>query len=71
MTATIDTGRTAETTPARVQRAAALAPKAYPGPVGELLRRELEAWDDFGHELGGHVLIGKVIGDIFKRTGEP
>ena len=26
----------------------------YPGPVGELIARELLSWDEFGHRLGGN-----------------
>jgi hypothetical protein len=31
----------------RIRNAAHRAPKVYPGPVGELLRRELDAYADF------------------------
>ena len=34
------------TTQTRIRNAARHAPKAYPGPVGELLARELDAWAD-------------------------
>jgi len=28
---------------------------AYPGPVGQLLAREIRSWVDFGHHLGHHL----------------
>lgn len=36
---------------ARVRTAAGLAPKALPGPVGELVARELAWWCEHGHRF--------------------
>lgn len=44
----------------RLRAAAFAAPRVYPGPVGELLARELMSWEEFGYQLGGHALISRV-----------
>ena len=31
--------------------------RRYPGPVGKVLSREIEVWQEFGHLLGGHALM--------------
>jgi hypothetical protein len=36
----------------RVRRAAWLGTKLYPGPVGELIGRELMGWEELGYRLG-------------------
>ena len=33
----------------------------YPGPVGELIARELLSWDEFGHRLGGNQMIMRLV----------
>lgn len=33
------------------------AHRHYPGPVGKVLCREIEVWQEFGHLLGGHALM--------------
>jgi hypothetical protein len=38
----------------QLRAAAFYATRVYPGPVGELVSRELLAWEDFGKRLGGH-----------------
>ncbi|MCE0762884.1 hypothetical protein LWC35_08150 [Pseudonocardia kujensis] len=47
-----------------LRRAALLAPERYPGPVGELLERELLLWEDFGHRFGAHALVSRLIAQI-------
>jgi hypothetical protein len=43
-------------------RAAAFrARHVYPGPVGELIARELLSWDEFGHRLGSNQMIMKLV----------
>ncbi len=37
----------------RLRAAVFRARQVYPGPVGELIARELLSWDEFGHRLGG------------------
>ena len=42
----------------RLRAAAFRVTRLYPGPVGELLSRELLTWEEFGYRLGGsqHVM---------------
>ena len=37
----------------RLRAAAFRVTRLYPGPVGELLSRELLTWEEFGYRLGG------------------
>jgi len=41
----------------RLRAAVFRARLVYPGPVGELIARELLSWDEFGHRLGGNQMI--------------
>ena len=41
----------------RLRAAVFRARHVYPGPVGELIARELLSWDEFGHRLGGNQMI--------------
>ena len=41
----------------RLRAAAFRARHVYPGPVGELIARELLSWDEFGRRLGGEQMI--------------
>ena len=53
----------------RLRSAAHKALKLYPGPVGELISREILVWEDFGYRIGGgggHALIGAVVDHIMK-----
>lgn len=52
---------------ARVRQAAFWAKRVYPGPVGEMVSRELLSWEDFGHRLGGHSLVMQVVADVLSR----
>jgi len=45
----------------QVRAAALRATRVYPGPVGELLRRELLDWADFGYRFGGRALVTRLI----------
>jgi hypothetical protein len=45
------------TTRGRMRIAAFRAMRLYPGPVGELVCRELLSWAEFGHRLGGHGFV--------------
>lgn len=36
------------------------ARRQYPGVVGELLCREIEVWQEFGHMLGAHALMRRL-----------
>lgn len=48
----------------RLRSAAFAAARLYPGPVGEVLRTELLAWEDFGHRLGGNRLIMQLVDHV-------
>jgi hypothetical protein len=37
------------------------ATRVYPGPVGELLCRELLDWEEFGYRFGGGALVTRLI----------
>lgn len=37
----------------RLRAAAFRATRLYPGPIGELLSRELLSWEEFGYRFGG------------------
>ena len=45
----------------RLRAAAFRVTRLYPGPVGELLSRELHAWEEFGYRLGGRQLIMRLV----------
>lgn len=38
-----------------------LAQRLYPGPVGELIYRELMTWEEFGYRFGNGQLIDRLI----------
>lgn len=49
--------------------AADRAREAYPGPVGELVHREIRAYLDFGHRFGNDsALAGRLVKDLLART---
>jgi len=45
----------------RLRAAAFRVTRLYPGPVGELVSRELLTWAEFGYRLGGHRLIMRLV----------
>lgn len=52
----------------RLRAAAFHATRLYPGPVGELLSKELFAWEEFGYRLGGTALVMRLVDHILKAT---
>lgn len=54
---------------ARLRAAARHALAIYPGPVGELLARELNAYADFGRGLAGDALIPRLAAEILATPG--
>ena len=48
----------------RLHEAAERALSLYPGPVGQLVHRELQAYLDFGHRFAQASLITRLIEDI-------
>jgi hypothetical protein len=51
----------------RVRAAAFRATRVYPGPVGELVSRELLTWEEFGYRLGGSQLVMQVVDQVLKE----
>ena len=60
-----------QTEKARWRAAAARATTAIPGPVGELVARELLIVEEFGWALGRESLIHRVRADIEARPVKP
>ena len=50
----------------RIRAAAFRVTRLYPGPVGELLSRELLTWEEFGYRLGGSGLILRLVDHVLK-----
>jgi len=40
----------------------------YPGPVGQLVHREIQAYLEFGHRLGQTGLITRLAEDVLAAT---
>jgi len=51
----------------RIREAAARAAQVYPGPVGELLSRELMSWEQFGYRLGSRTAIMQIVDQILRE----
>jgi hypothetical protein len=56
---------------ARARAASQLVMRVYPGAVGELLARELLAWSEIGHRLGGDPLVRRLVDHLEGQTDEP
>jgi hypothetical protein len=50
----------------RLRAAAFRATRLYPGPVGEVLSRELLTWEEFGYRLGGSALVMRLVDHVLK-----
>lgn len=50
----------------RLRAAAFRATRVYPGPVGELLSRELLSWEEFGYRLGSRGLVMGIVDEVMK-----
>ncbi len=48
----------------RLRAAAFRATRLYPGPVGELVSRELLTWEEFGYRLGGQALMRRLVAHV-------
>ncbi len=48
----------------RLRAAAFRATRLYPGPVGELVSRELLTWEEFGYRLGGDQLVMRLVDHV-------
>lgn len=51
----------------RARAAAARAPRVLPGPVGEMIARELTAWADTVECIGGHGMLLRLADDVLRR----
>jgi hypothetical protein len=52
---------------AEVTQALNAARRRYPGPVGKVLCREIEVWQEFSHMLGGHSLMHELFEFLLSR----
>ena len=52
----------------RLRAAAFRATRLYPGPVGEVISRELHIWEDFGYRLGGKQLVMRLVDHVLKTS---
>ncbi|GAA1078752.1 hypothetical protein ACFU8R_16150 [Pseudonocardia alni] len=52
----------------RIRAAAFRATRIYPGPVGELISRELLGWEDFGYRLGGNRMVLDLVDHVMKAV---
>ncbi|WP_172457598.1 hypothetical protein [Pseudonocardia sp. N23] len=50
----------------RLRAAAFRATRLYPGPVGEMISKELLTWEEFGYRLGGAQLISRLVDHVLK-----
>jgi hypothetical protein len=50
----------------RLHTAAFRVTRLYPGPVGEVLSRELLTWEEFGYRLGGGQLVMRLVDHVLK-----
>ncbi len=50
----------------RMRSAAFAAKRLYPGPVGELVAKELAAWEEFGYRLDDHGLVARLVEHLLK-----
>jgi hypothetical protein len=53
----------------RLRAAALRATQVYPGPVGELLSRELLSWEEFGYRLGSRNTITGIVDAVLNAPG--
>jgi hypothetical protein len=51
----------------RLRAAAHHARRALPGPVGDLIHRELLAYAEFGYRMWGDALIPRLAADVLSR----
>jgi hypothetical protein len=48
----------------RIRLAAFRATRLYPGPVGELVSRELMSWEEFGYRLSSGSMIMRIVDEV-------
>lgn len=64
-------GRLSPQESSRLRAAAHHAKRAYPGPIGELLARELTAYADFGYRFAAGGLFVRLADDVLGATHLP
>ena len=52
----------------RFRAAAFRATRLYPGPIGEMLSRELISWEEFGFRFGSGALLRGVVEEIMNAS---
>ena len=55
---------------ARVRAAAFRATRLYPGPVGQVLSRELLAWEEFGYRFGNDSVMRELVDHVLATSQE-
>jgi hypothetical protein len=50
----------------KLRAAAFRATRVFPGAVGELISKELLAWEEHGFRLGGHGLVRRLVDAVMK-----
>ncbi|MFC5992638.1 hypothetical protein ACFQE5_00245 [Pseudonocardia hispaniensis] len=55
----------------RLRAAAFRVTRLYPGPVGEVLSRELLSWEEFGYRLGGSQLVMRLVEHVLSTPLAP
>jgi hypothetical protein len=55
----------------RLRTAAFRATLVYPGPVAELLCRELRDWEEFGYRFGGGAFMTRLIDHLSSAPVAP
>lgn len=56
-------------THAELENAARVAMRAFPGPVGDFVARELYAWSDFGFRFGGQSETRRLVKHLLDEVG--
>jgi hypothetical protein len=54
----------------RLRAAAHRVTRLYPGPIGELVSRELLTWEEFGYRLGAAALISRLVDQVLQAPIE-
>lgn len=56
---------------AKIRNAAYRATQVYPGPVGQLVSRELLIWEEMGWRLGHgtNALVNRLVDDVTRKAG--
>lgn len=50
----------------QIRQAAFKATRIFPGPIGEVLSREILTWEEFGYRFGSGSLMRRLIAEILK-----